>query len=119
MAAPRDKPRRSMRRAAAELGIGVKSQRRFCDVFVATKPADSVAVSIPAHTGAATLIFDLHPRFTVPAATTDPGAGVRAALGARCRRPAERRVIDSAAVTREFRTGRICSIASAARGRAA
>jgi len=57
---------------AAELGNGVKTDRRFCDVLIASTGAESVAMTIPAHTGTATLQFDLHNRFVVPAASAAP-----------------------------------------------
>jgi hypothetical protein len=57
---------------AADLGVGVKSKRRFCDVVIASAPADSVAITIPAHAGTATLLFDLHNRFTVPVVAGQP-----------------------------------------------
>src|SRR5262245_42460284 len=57
---------------AEDLGLGVASKRHFCDVIVASVAADSVSVAIPPHTGAATLMFDLHNRFTVPAGQVDP-----------------------------------------------
>jgi hypothetical protein len=51
----------------ADLGVGVKTRRRFCDVIIGRTPADGVVVGVPAHTGAATLLFDLHNRFlTMP-----------------------------------------------------
>ena len=52
---------------AAPLGNGVKSKRPFCDVLIGTTPAQSVSITIPPYTGTATLRFDLHNRFTVPA----------------------------------------------------
>jgi len=55
---------------AADLGKGVKTGREFCDVIIAATGADSVSMSIPSHSGAATLYFDLHPRFE----TMDPDA---------------------------------------------
>jgi hypothetical protein len=57
---------------AGELGTGVKSSRRFCDVIIGGTGAQSVAMTIPAHTGAATLQFDLHNRFNVPPPGTIP-----------------------------------------------
>src|SRR5262245_50668670 len=53
---------------AADLGVGASSTRRFCDVMISTKPADSIAITIPAHRGAAKLLFDLHNRVAVPPA---------------------------------------------------
>ncbi len=59
-------------RCAADIGTGVKTKRPFCDVVIGTTPAESVAMTIPPHTGTATLRFDLHNRFDVPAATLPP-----------------------------------------------
>jgi len=56
---------------AAELGTGQKSGRQFCDVILATTAAASIAMTIPAHRGAATLSFDLHNRFAVPPESMD------------------------------------------------
>lgn len=89
---------------AADLGAGVKSRRTFCDVLVANTPAGSVMMTIPSRTGAATLLFDLHNRFTVPAVAVPP-------LLAFARHEAVVRVIQQtgdvigrAAVLREFRS---------------
>jgi hypothetical protein len=89
---------------AANLGAGLKSKRTFCDVLIATAPADSVQITIPAHTGDSTLQFDLHNRFTVPAITV-PGPLTFAshqAVVAVIR--ANGNVIKRAAVAREFRS---------------
>jgi hypothetical protein len=88
---------------AANLGTGLKSKRTFCDVLIGTRPADSIAVSIPRHTGTATLQFDLHNRFTVPAIVV-PGALTFARHEATVgivRQTGQ--VISRAAVLREFR----------------
>ena len=50
-----------------ELGKGVKSKRAFCDIAIGTDPAAGVTMRVPPHTGASTLQFDLHNRFTVAA----------------------------------------------------
>jgi hypothetical protein len=89
---------------AADLGMGVKSGRQFCDVVVAQGQAGSVTMAIPAHTGTATLLFDLHPRFEVP-------VGDAVAMRTFARHTAlvaivqpTGAVIDRAIVVREFRT---------------
>ena len=89
---------------AAELGMGAASKRRFCDVIVASVAADSVSVTIPAHTGPATLMFDLHNRFTVPAAQADIARVFtrHTAVVAVIRQAGE--LIDRVAVTRDYRT---------------
>lgn len=89
---------------AASLGTGVKSRRTFCDVVVSMSPGDSVSVAVPARTGVATVLFDLHNRFALPVVTRFPGASyarheaiVRVIGG-------DGGVIGRAAVVREFRT---------------
>ncbi|HEX5069140.1 MAG TPA: hypothetical protein VFV78_02905 [Vicinamibacterales bacterium] len=89
---------------AEDLGLGVASKRHFCDVIVASVAADSVSVAIPPHTGTATLMFDLHNRFTVPAGTVDPFQSFtrQTAVVAVIRQTGE--AIDRAAVSRDYRT---------------
>jgi hypothetical protein len=89
---------------AADLGTGVKTSRRFCDIIIASTPSASVSMTIPARTGAATLLFDLHNRFMVPAPVTPPALAFMShvALVSVIRQTGE--VIDRAAVSREFRT---------------
>jgi len=89
---------------AEDLGFGVASHRHFCDVIVASVAADSVSVPIPPHTGAATLMFDLHNRFTVPAGQVEPSQAFtrHTAVVAVVRQTGD--VIDRAAVSRDYRT---------------
>jgi len=44
------------------LGEGVQSKTSFCDVLTGRDPADGIIVTLPPHTGSATLTFDLHNR---------------------------------------------------------
>jgi hypothetical protein len=46
----------------SELGLGIKSKRRFCDVLTGRDPKEGVIVAIPPHRGPVTLSFDLHNR---------------------------------------------------------
>jgi hypothetical protein len=89
---------------ASDLGLGVKTKRRFCDVVIAPTGIGSVAMAIPAHTGAATLLFDLHPRIQLQYGVTDPvEAFVRnSAVVAVVRSMGD--VIDRAGVVGEYRT---------------
>ena len=89
---------------ASDLGAGVKTRRRFCDVIIATTPADSIAMSLPARSGTATLMFDLHNRFSVPASKTPAAQAFTSetAVVAVVRSTGE--VIDRAVASREFRT---------------
>jgi hypothetical protein len=87
----------------ADLGAGTKSGRRFCDVVITVNPAESIVMKIPAHVGPATLMFDLHNRFRVPAAETPPAQAFarHTALVGVVRPKGE--IIDRAVVTSEFR----------------
>jgi hypothetical protein len=89
---------------AANVGNGLKSRRTFCDVLIATTPAASINVTIPPHTGEATLRFDLHNRFTLPAvAVAGALTYARHEAVVAVIRP-NGAVIRRAAVAREFRT---------------
>jgi hypothetical protein len=48
----------------SELGTGVETKRRFCDVLAGRDPAAGVLVTIPPHRGPVTLNFELHNRHT-------------------------------------------------------
>jgi hypothetical protein len=58
----------TMTRVAAEvscpsdLGVGVKTRRRYCDVLTGRDPKEGVIVTIPPHRGVVTLSFELHNR---------------------------------------------------------
>jgi hypothetical protein len=66
-AAPQRAPRiTTAATCAAELGEGLTTGRKFCDVVVASAPGESIAIRIPAHRGTARLVFDLHNRIAVP-----------------------------------------------------
>jgi hypothetical protein len=89
---------------ASSLGTGVKTRRTFCEVITGAGAADSISMTVPARTGPATLLFDLHNRFDLPVVAGFPGASY-------VRQEAVIRVVDQAgetigraAVVREFRT---------------
>ena len=89
---------------ASDLGAGLKTRRRFCDVIIASTARESVSVAIPPHAGAAVLLFDLHNRFTVPPASADLAqAFMRNTAVIAVIRPTGE-VIEPAAVSREYRT---------------
>jgi hypothetical protein len=56
----------------ADLGVGLKSRRKFCDIVISTTSKDGVMMTVPPHTGTSTLMFDLHNRYTPPAAGAAP-----------------------------------------------
>jgi hypothetical protein len=49
-------------RCPAELGIGVRTKREFCDVLTGRDPKEGVLITIPPHRGTVTLSFELHNR---------------------------------------------------------
>lgn len=51
----------------ADLGVGLKSRRKFCDIVISSTPKGGVMMTIPAHKGPSTLMFDLHNRYAPPA----------------------------------------------------
>ncbi len=91
-------------RCAAELGSGLTSRRGYCDVLITKSGQDSVYMSIPPHTGTATLFFDLHNRFTVPPSGTPAGEWfMRATALVATVRPTGQ-ILERFAVRGEFRT---------------
>ncbi len=48
----------------SELGDGVRTKRRYCDVLTGLEPKGGIVVTIPPHTGPVTLSFELHNRHT-------------------------------------------------------
>jgi hypothetical protein len=56
----------------AVAGVGAATKRRYCDVRIAEIVEDGIRIEIPARTGAATLQFDLHNRFTVSGRAVQP-----------------------------------------------
>ena len=48
----------------SELGIGVDTDRTYCDVQIGDEIADGIIVRIPPHRGPATVTFTLHGRHT-------------------------------------------------------
>jgi hypothetical protein len=51
----------------SELGMGVSTRRRYCDVLSGRDPKAGIVVSLPAHQGPATLSFEVHNRHTYSA----------------------------------------------------
>jgi hypothetical protein len=54
-------------RCSSELGAGVSTGRRFCDVLTGNDPKEGVIVTIPPHRGPVTISFQLHNRHTYSA----------------------------------------------------
>ncbi len=68
-----------------ELGTGVRTGAQYCFVLAGRDPAHGVVVTIPAHTGPATLLFELHNRHTYSEEEVKAGFQDRLRPGARVR----------------------------------
>ena len=88
------------------LGIGVKTGASYCFVIAGSDPALGVLVTIPPHTGEATLSFDLHNRHTYSEEQMKAGRGFAqytAVIGVLTMKS---ELIDRGAVQTEFRSAR-------------
>jgi hypothetical protein len=54
-------------RCNSELGVGVSTGRRFCDVLTGNDPKEGILVTIPPHRGPVRMTFELHNRHTYSA----------------------------------------------------
>lgn len=86
------------------LGKGMKTGAAYCFILAAREPAQGVIVTIPPHTGEATLIFDLHNRHTYSEEAVRAGRGFArysAGIGVLTM---DGTLLNRAAVRSEFRT---------------
>jgi hypothetical protein len=86
------------------IGMGIKTVRSFCDVPAGREPAQGVVLTLPAHTGAGTLTFDLHARHVYSEDEMKRGkayARYRAVIGVLTMTG---ELLDRGAVDAEFRT---------------
>jgi hypothetical protein len=51
----------------SELGDGVATKRRFCDVLIGRDPKEGIVVTVPPHRGPVVVSFELHNRHTYSA----------------------------------------------------
>lgn len=91
-------------RCAADLGVGADSRRRFCDVIVTALPSGSVLMPIPPHTGPATLMMDLHNRFTIPPTGVEPADAFERHTAVVAVVTGTGELLEQAVVGREFRS---------------
>lgn len=90
----------------SELGDGVATKRRFCDILTGRDPKDGVVITIPPHRGPATLSFEVHNRHTYSAELVKTKQGYRhytATIGVLLM---DGTLVDRAVVDSEFRTER-------------
>lgn len=90
----------------SELGMGVATKRRYCDVLSGREPQVGVIVTVPPHQGTAILSFELHNRHTYSADLVQTKQAYRhytATIGVLTM---DNTLVDRAIVDSEFRTER-------------
>lgn len=85
------------------LGTGMKTGASYCFVLAGTEASQGVIVTIPPHTGTATLIFDLHNRHTYSEEHEQSGRGFARYSAGIAVLAMNMDVIGRAAVRSEFR----------------
>jgi len=90
----------------SELGVGVKSKRRFCDVLAGRDPAAGMLVKIPPHRGPVTLSFELHNRHTYSDDLVKAKTAFRKYTATIGVLTMDNTLIDRAVIQSEFRTER-------------
>ncbi len=88
----------------SELGDGVATRRRFCDVLTGLDPRAGIVITVPPHRGPVTLSFELHNRHTYSADLVKRKIAYRrytATIGVLLM---DGTLIDRAVVESEFRT---------------
>ena len=85
------------------LGKGMKSGAEYCFVLAGRDPAEGVLIGIPAHTGEATVTFDLHNRHTFSEELVKSGRGYAAYTAVIGILTLKGDLLDRAAVQTEFR----------------
>ena len=88
----------------SELGVGVSTSRRFCDVLTGTDPKDGVLITIPPHRGPVTLSFELHNRHTYSAELVKQKQAYRKYTATVGVLTMDNTLFDRAVVQSEFRT---------------
>ena len=86
------------------LGTGVKTGASYCFVLAGRDPAQGVLITLPAHTGPATLLFDLHNRHTYSEEDIRAGRGFAKYTAVVAVLSMKGDVLGRGAVQTEFRT---------------
>ena len=93
-------------KCAESLGTGVKTHTSFCFVLAGRDPAQGVLVTVPPHTGPATLTFNLHNRHTYSEEEMRAGRGFAKYMAVIGVLTMDGGVLGRGAVQNEFRTSR-------------
>ena len=91
-------------RCPTELGAGVSTGRRFCDVLTGANPKEGILVTIPPHRGPVTLSFELHNRHTYSAELVKLKQAYRKYTATIGVLTMDNTLVDRAVVQSEFRT---------------
>jgi hypothetical protein len=91
-------------KCSSELGVGVATQRRFCDVLTGADPKEGVLVTIPPHRGPVTIGFELHNRHTYSAELVKLKQAYRKYTATVGVLSMDNTLIDRAVIQSEFRT---------------
>ena len=88
----------------SELGTGVTTGRRFCDVLTGNSPSQGVLITIPPHRGPVTISFELHNRHTYSAELVKLKQAYRKYTATVGVLSMDNTLVDRAVVLSEFRT---------------
>src|SRR5688572_9710276 len=88
----------------SELGTGVTTGRRFCDVLTGNDPNHGVLITIPPHRGPVTISFQLHNRHTYSAELVKLKQAYRKYTATVGVLSMDNTLVDRAVVLSEFRT---------------
>jgi hypothetical protein len=88
------------------LGTGVRTGASYCFVLAGTDPAQGVIVTIPPHTGPASLMFNLHNRHTFSEEDVRAGRAYAKYTAVIAALTLKGDLIDRGAVQSEFRTAK-------------
>lgn len=88
----------------SELGTGVTTARKFCDVLTGADPKEGVLVTIPPHRGPVTITFELHNRHTYSAELVKLKQAYRKYTATVGVLTMDNTLVDRAVVQSEFRT---------------
>ena len=91
-------------KCSSELGVGVATARRFCDVLTGADPKEGVLVTIPPHRGPVTISFELHNRHTYSAELVKSKQAYRKYTATVGVLTMDNTLVDRAVVQSEFRT---------------
>ncbi len=88
----------------SELGVGVTTTRRFCDVLTGRDPKEGILVTIPPHRGPVTLSFELHNRHTFSAELVKAKTAYRKYTATVGVLTLDNTLVDRAVIQSEFRS---------------